>query len=76
MSFTRLLLGKIYNSMEELQTDLDSWIDYYNKKRTHQGKMCFGRTPWQTFLDGKEIVKQKILNKEITEEVFENQIIN
>jgi transposase InsO family protein len=67
---------KIYDSLEELQKDLDNWIDYYNKKRTHQGKMCHGRTPWQTFLDGKEIVKQKIIDKRITREVFENQIIN
>ena len=39
---------RIYDSLEELQKDLDSWLDYYNKKRTHQGKMCHGRTPWQT----------------------------
>ncbi len=67
---------KIYSSMDELQLDLDNWVQYYNKKRTHQGKMCYGRTPWQTFLDGKEIVKEKIINGNITEEVFENQIIN
>jgi transposase InsO family protein len=66
---------KIYSSMDELQIDLDNWIEYYNKKRTHQGKMCYGRTPWQTFLDGKEIVKEKILDGKISEEVFENQII-
>jgi len=66
---------KIYSSMDELQTDLDNWIEYYNKKRTHQGKMCYGRTPWQTFLDGKEIVKEKIIDGKISEEVFENQII-
>lgn len=66
---------KIYSSMDELQIDLDNWIEYYNKKRTHQGKMCYGRTPWQTFLDGKEIVKEKIIDGKISEEVFENQII-
>lgn len=66
---------KIYSSMDELQEDLDNWIEYYNKKRTHQGKMCYGRTPWQTFLDGKEIVKEKIINGKISEEVFDNQII-
>jgi transposase InsO family protein len=66
---------KIYSSMNELQIDLDNWIDYYNKKRTHQSKMCYGRTLWQTFLDGKEIVKEKILDGKISEEGFENQII-
>lgn len=31
---------KIYNTIEELQTDLDDWLAYYNNARTHQGKMC------------------------------------
>lgn len=66
---------KIYNSLEELQLDLDAWVDYYNVSRTHQGKMCCGRTPWETFLDGKRIVKDKIINGKITMEVFSNQII-
>lgn len=29
---------KLYGSMEELQKDLDEWMDYYNNHRTHQGK--------------------------------------
>ena len=36
---------KIYRTIEELQTDLDAWLAYYNNDRTHQGKMCCGRTP-------------------------------
>ena len=44
---------RIYDSLETLQVDLDNWLEHYNKERTHQGKMCYGRTPWQTFLDGK-----------------------
>jgi len=51
---------KIYRTLEELQDDLDSWIDEYNNQRTHQGKMCCGRTPEQTFLDGIKIVRQKV----------------
>lgn len=51
---------KIYPSIEELQTDLDAWIHYYNTERTHQGRMCCGRTPMQTMLAGKEIYDQKI----------------
>lgn len=53
---------KIYRSLEELQTDLDSWIDYYNRDRTHQGKMCRGRTPLQTMIDAKEIWNEKVQN--------------
>jgi len=53
---------KIYRTLEELQEDLDSWINDYNDQRTHQGKMCCGRTPAQTFLDGIKIVRQKVDN--------------
>lgn len=51
---------KLYASVELLQVDLDAWIHSYNTERTHQGKHCFGRTPWQTFLDGKEIWREKV----------------
>ena len=54
---------KIYSSLEDLQNDLDDWLEYYNKTRTHSGKHCFGRTPWQTFLDTIDLAKQKMLNK-------------
>jgi transposase InsO family protein len=45
---------RLYLTIEELQKDLDEWLRYYNHERTHQGKMCCGRTPIQTFIDGKE----------------------
>lgn len=51
---------KIYRSIEELQHDLDEWLWYYNNERTHQGKMCCGRTPLQTLIDGKEVWRNKI----------------
>ncbi len=52
---------KLYSSLEELQKDLDEWINYYNNERTHQGKMCNGRTPMETLLDGKSIWVEKNL---------------
>ena len=51
---------KIYQSIEELQYDLDEWMVYYNSTRTHQGKMCCGRTPMQTLIDAKEVWDDKI----------------
>ena len=51
---------KIYRSIEELQKDLDEWLAYYNHDRTHQGKICCGRTPMQTLIDGKEAWHVKI----------------
>ncbi len=47
--------------MEELQTDLDVWMEKYSNERTHQGKMCCGRTTMETFLDGKRIWAEKNL---------------
>lgn len=51
---------KIYTSIEELQKDLDNWLEHYNNQRTHQGKMCCGRTPMETLLDGKKIWQEKV----------------
>lgn len=51
---------KIYSTLDELQKDLDDWLVYYNNERTHQGKMCCGRTPMQTLLDGKKIWQEKV----------------
>jgi len=52
---------KLYSTMEALQKDLDDWIKSYNNDRTHQGKMCGGRTPMETLLDGKSIGAEKNL---------------
>ena len=54
---------KLYVTLEELQKDLDEWIKYYNNERTHQGKMCCGRTPLETLLDGKQILAPKKLTQ-------------
>jgi transposase-like protein len=48
-------------SQSVLQADLDAWISSYNHERTHQGKMCCGRTPMATFEDGKEICREKLI---------------
>jgi transposase InsO family protein len=50
---------KLYTSLPELQMDLDKFIDYYNRERTHQGKRCLGRTPIQTFEMGLPIAYEK-----------------
>ena len=53
---------KIYQSMEQLQTDLDLWMAHYNDERRHQGKMCCCRTPAKTFEDGKKIWQGKMIH--------------
>jgi len=52
---------KIYTDIEMLQTDLDSWIEYYNNERTQQGKMCCGRTPIEALEEGKFICEEKMV---------------
>jgi len=52
---------KLYGNLDELQKDLDDWLEYYNNERTHQGKMCCGRTPMQTLEDGKQIWQEKFV---------------
>ncbi len=54
---------KLYRSIEELQTDVDQWIEYYNKQRHHSGKYCFGETSGQTFLDSIQLAKGKVINQ-------------
>lgn len=54
---------KVYNTIEELQVDLDNWIDEYNLNRTHSGKYCFGKTPMRTFLDSIHLAKVKMLQE-------------
>lgn len=52
---------KIYNTLQELQDDLDLWLEEYNTQRTHTGKYCYGRTPMQTFLETLSLAKEKML---------------
>ena len=33
-----------YESVEQMQTDLDSYLEHYNTQRPHQGRMMEGQT--------------------------------
>lgn len=59
---------KLYSSIEEMQADLDVWIDYYNNERTHSGKYCFGKTPMQTFNDSLHLAKEKMIGTLVEQE--------
>src|SRR3954467_2118287 len=54
---------KLYSSLEQLQSDLDSWLEEYNEHRPHSGKYCFGKTPMQTFLDSRYLAHEKELDR-------------
>ena len=53
---------KIYSALEQLQADLDIYMEEYNLRRTHQGKICNGRTPMATFVEGKKLWAEKNLS--------------
>jgi transposase InsO family protein len=65
---------KIYHTIEELQVDLDQWLWQYNHERTHSGKYCFGRTPYQTFQETKHLAQEKMLDTLFPKEV--DEIVN
>jgi transposase InsO family protein len=54
---------KIYSDLETLQIDLDEYMNKYNRERTHQGKRCKGKTPMETFTDGKVLYEEKNLRQ-------------
>ncbi len=54
---------KVYNSIEELQADLDNWLEEYNLCRVHSGKYCYGKTPMHTFMESKHLAQAKMLDK-------------
>ena len=57
---------KIYTSIEQLQADLDTWMNSYNTKRTHSGKYCFRKTPTQTSVEGIAVArKYQLQNQQI-----------
>ena len=53
---------KLYRRIEELQRDLDAWLEEYNEERPHQGRWCYGKTPMQTFIDSVPVAKEKMLS--------------
>jgi len=58
--FYRVAFRKtLYRTLEQLQQDLDTFVDGYNRHRPHQGRWCYGKTPLQTFLDTVSLAKAK-----------------
>lgn len=50
---------KFYESLEEMQNDLDSYLHIYNYERAHQGRNMNGRTPHQAFVEGLPLPQTK-----------------
>lgn len=43
---------KWYESIDEMQKDLGTYLHHYNHERTHQGRNMKGRVPFKAFIDG------------------------
>jgi putative transposase len=54
---------KLYETLEEIQKDLDDFMEYYNMSRTNQGRNCQGRTPFATLRDGLQLYDQYVYDK-------------
>ena len=44
--------------MEELQVDLNEWLEHYNTERPHRGCRNMGKRPIETFETGPQIRKE------------------
>ena len=46
-------------ALEEIQADLDAFVDEYNTQRPHPGRWCYGKTPMQKCMDSLALAKEK-----------------
>ena len=66
---------KLYKNLDELQTDLDNWLSWYNNERTHSGKYCYGKTPMDTFMESLPLAKEKKLDNNLQTTIEQNNIV-
>ena len=46
-----------------MQVDVDEWIRRYNEERPHSERYCYGKAPWQTFLESRHLATEKDLSR-------------
>lgn len=54
---------KVYSSIDELQQDVENWLQEYNEHRPHSGRYCYGKTPILTFKESKQLSNDKMLDR-------------
>src|SRR5262245_60575657 len=54
----------LYESVAHLQQDLDTYLDFYNHDRAHQGHRTKGRTPFVSFQASVAVRRQPELGGE------------
>ena len=61
--YSLLFRKKLYRTLDELQVDLDAWLEKYNKERPHSGRYCYGKTPRETFQQSRHLALEKDLSR-------------
>ena len=51
---------KIYQSLPELQEDLDQFLEFYNDRRAHLGYGVKGRTPMKAFEGYRDTFREEV----------------
>ena len=54
----------IYDNREQLQQDLDVWMEDYIAVRGHSGKYGYGKTPMQTFEEAKHLYAKATISSD------------
>jgi transposase InsO family protein len=49
----------LYESVEQLQADLDLWLKFYNEERPHRGYRNLGRRPIDTINEFTQPARQE-----------------
>lgn len=57
--FSSAFRSTLFESVAQLQQDLDRYLEFYNRERAHRGYRTQGRTPLQAFLDGLSLRPQR-----------------
>jgi len=57
--YQRAFRTTVYTSVDQLQRDLDQYLEHYNGERPHQGRWCYGKTPMETFLSSAHLAQEK-----------------
>jgi hypothetical protein len=63
--FREAFRKKFCSSVDELQKDLDKWLEHCNKRRPHRGYRNQGRKPYETFTAGKKEIDKHTDKKEV-----------
>ena len=53
-----------YESLEQLQRDLDQYLAFYNRERAHQGYRTQGRTPLEAWAEGVQQMRREEVRPE------------